>query len=85
MDILAYNVKERLQFHIEVGVTHRLNWCSTSDDLGPEFERKFFGVPPIRESKVGGATDYERGKSYFSHIEKTYIDGVFSASVRDVV
>ena len=57
LDILAYNVKEKLQFHIEVGVTHRLNWAPTREDLRLYFEHKFFGAPPKRESKGGAATD----------------------------
>ncbi|MGA3262757.1 MAG: hypothetical protein ABSC47_01780 [Terracidiphilus sp.] len=71
-------MKEKLQFHIEVDVTHRLNWCPTRGELGQEFEGKFFGVPPERKSKSGNATDSEKGKSYFSNIEDTYIDVGFS-------
>jgi len=80
LDILAYDVKRKLQFHIEVGVTHRLTWCSTRDELGAEFQRKFFGIPPERVSSGGAATDFERGKSYFSQIEQTYIEAGFSPS-----
>jgi hypothetical protein len=80
LDILAYDVKKELQFHIEVGVTHRLNWCPNWDDLAPEFEKKFFGAPPKREGKDGGATDYEKGKSYFRQIEETYVEAGFTPS-----
>lgn len=78
LDILAYNLKDKLQFHIEVGVTHRPNWCPTKEDLRAEFERKFFGLPPKRTSKTGGATDFEKKKAYFEQIEETYANAGFS-------
>jgi hypothetical protein len=85
LDILAYNLKEKLQFHIEVDVTHQLNWCPTRRELGQEFEGKFFGAPPKRTSSAGNKTDYEKGKSYFSQIENTYLEVGFSpASVKRV-
>jgi len=85
LDILAYDVKEQQQFHIEVGVTHRLNWAPTREDLRLYFEHKFFGAPPKRESKGGGSTDYEKGKSFFKSIEETYVDvGFLPAEVRRV-
>src|ERR1039458_8653435 len=66
LDILAYHVRDKLQFHVEVGVTHRTNWCPTREELGAHFERKFFGAPPERTSVAGGATDFEKKKSYFA-------------------
>ena len=78
LDILAYNVKEKFQFHIVVGVTHQQNWCHNREELEHEFERKFFGAPPERKSKTGGATDYEKGKSYFLQMEETYREAGFS-------
>lgn len=78
LDILAYNLKQNIQYHIEISVTHRLNWCPTQEALRFEFDRKFFGVPPERKSKTGTGTDSERGKSYFPQIEKTYSDIGFS-------
>ena len=78
LDILACNLKEKLQYHIEISVTHRLNWCPTEEELRVEFERKFFGEPPVRKSKTGIGTDSEKGKSYFSKIEDTYRDIGFS-------
>lgn len=78
LDILAYDLKRKLQFHVEVSVTHRQTWCSTTEELKVEFERKFFGVPPKREGAVKGATDFEKGKSYFPQIEKAYIECGFS-------
>jgi len=85
LDILAYNVKEKRQFHIEVGVTHRPNWAPTREDLRLYFEHKFFGAPPKRENKSGGTTDYEKGKSFFANIVETYVDvGFLPAEVRRV-
>ncbi len=78
LDILACNLKEHLQYHVEISVTHRLNWCPTEAELRWEFERKFFGVPPERKSKTGLGTDSEKAKSYFSNIEETYRDIGFS-------
>ena len=72
LDILAYHIKERSQFHVEVGVTHQENWCPTLEELGPQFEKKFFGAPPERKGKTNGTTDFEKGKSYFPQIEATY-------------
>src|SRR5579862_7218882 len=80
LDLLAYQLKTKEQFHIEIGVTHRPNWCPTLQDLGPQFEQKFFGAPPKREGKTGRTTDYEKGKSYFPQIQQTYRDAGFSPS-----
>jgi hypothetical protein len=74
LDLLAYNVKEKLPYHIEVSVTHQLAWCQSRQELSVEFARKFFGVPPRRESKTGRKTDHEKGKSYFPEIESAYKD-----------
>lgn len=74
LDILAYNVKKRTQYHVEVKVTHRENWCPTVIDLGVDFEKKFFGAPPERKGKSDGATDFEKGKSYFEHIKNAYTE-----------
>ena len=72
LDILAYDLKKGLQFHIEVSVTHALTWSPTLEALHTDFEKKFFGAPPERHSSGGGATDYEKGKTYFSVIEEAY-------------
>ncbi|MDP1539464.1 MAG: hypothetical protein U0998_10730 [Moraxellaceae bacterium] len=34
LDILAYHLKDQLEFHIEVGVTHQENWRPTLEELG---------------------------------------------------
>lgn len=85
LDILAYNLKKNEQFHIEVSVTHRQNWCPTLAELKAQFQRKFLGVPPKREGAVNGATDFEKKKLYFQQIEDTYVECGFSpASVKRV-
>lgn len=74
LDILAYHLKTNMAFHIEVGVTHQQNWCPTLEELGPQFEKKFFGAPPERKGRNDGTTDFEKGKSYWSQLETTYKD-----------
>lgn len=69
LDLLAINIKDNKQYHIEVGVTHRENWCSNVQELFGGFEKKFFGLPPMRQGKN---TDSSRGKSYFPQILDTY-------------
>lgn len=85
LDLLAYHLKLRFAFHIEVGVTHRQNWCPTLEELGPQFEKKFFGTSPERKGKSAGTTDFEKGKNYFTNIEETYREvGFEPAEVRRV-
>lgn len=72
LDLLAHNLKSKACFHVEVGVTHRENWCPTIADLEPQFEKKFFGAPPKRKGRSSGTTDYEKGKSYWPQIKETY-------------
>jgi hypothetical protein len=85
LDILAYNLQSKLQYHVEVSVTHRQNWCYTIEQLIWEFERKFLGVPPKRAGAAVGTTDFEKGKTYFQQIARTYTDcGFSSADVKRV-
>ena len=58
IDLLAYNPKTTEQYHVEVSVTHRENWCPTHIELIAEFDKKYFGVPAKREGKN---TDYALG------------------------
>ena len=69
IDLLAYNLKAKEQYHIEVSVTHQENWCPTPNELTTEFDRKFFGVPVKREGKN---TDFTLGKNYKKQIDLTY-------------
>jgi hypothetical protein len=72
LDILAYHLNTQQMFHIEVGVTHQKNWCLNIDEFGSQFEKKFFGAVPERKGKSNGTTDFEKGKSYWEQIQKTY-------------
>lgn len=74
LDILAYDIKQTICYHIEVGVTHRENWCPSPKELTHQFNKKFFGAVPERKGKSGGTTDFEKGKSYWKQIEDTYKD-----------
>jgi len=80
LDLLAYNVRNGRQFHVETGVTHRENWCPALDVLVEKFQKKFFGVPPKRTGATEGRTDSERGKSYFPQINATYREMGFNPS-----
>lgn len=71
-DLLAFNLRENLTFHVEVGVTHRPNWAPTIAQLESSFEKKFFGSVPKRDGKSSGKTDHEKGKTYFDQIQSTY-------------
>jgi hypothetical protein len=85
LDLLAYRVTDKVAFHVEVGVTHRENWCPTMSELEFEFEKKFFGAPPERVGKSSGKTDFERGKSYYPQIEAAYAElGLDPASIKRV-
>lgn len=72
LDILAYDIKQSTCYHIEVGVTHRKNWCPSPKELIPQFDKKFFGTVPERKGRSDGTTDFEKGKSYWKQIEDTY-------------
>lgn len=73
-DILAYDLKNNSQMHIEVATTTTKSW--EADTKTPEFkeyiEKKFFGTPPKRETKEGNRTDYERGVNYLEKISDAY-------------
>lgn len=70
IDLLAYNLISKKQYHIEVSVTHCQRWCPTPEVLKNNFDKKFFGVPPKREGKN---TDYSKGKTYEQNIFETYM------------
>ncbi|QYG00150.1 hypothetical protein [Massilia sp. NP310] len=74
LDLLAYHLKTREAFHIEVAVTHQMNWCVRLEELGPHFDKKFFGLPDERKGAANGTTDFEKGKVYWEQINATYED-----------
>ena len=69
LDLLATNLREDSQYHVETSVTHELSWRAKWSAMQAHFERKFFGAPMPRE---GAKTDYTRGRNYFEEIKKTY-------------
>ncbi|HEX4320666.1 MAG TPA: hypothetical protein VHZ52_07170 [Acidobacteriaceae bacterium] len=84
-DLLAHKPKDDRLAHIEITVTHRLNWCYTLSDLGEDFDKKFFGVAPKRSSSGSRKTDWERGISYWHQIKETYKELGFDLSQIDRV
>ncbi|MDT4289572.1 hypothetical protein RO575_08375 [Methylomonas sp. MO1] len=83
--LLAHDLANGESFHIEVGVTHRPNWCPTVKDLESRFDKKFFGAAPQRDGASTGRTDHERKKNYFEQIEATYRQvGIDPAKVKRV-
>jgi hypothetical protein len=69
MDILAVSMVTGEQYHVECSVTHREKWCPTPEQLISEFQKKFSGIPPIRD---GENTDSRRGKRYGAQITFMY-------------
>ena len=69
VDLLAYNLVAKEQYHVESSVTHCENWSPSTDDLREIFDKKFLGLPPDREGKN---TDRAKGKTYFDKIKQTY-------------
>ena len=75
LDLLAYHLPGRIQYHVEVSVTHGKRWCPTPNRLCEMFDRKFFGIPQKREGKN---TDWSKGKTYKESIYNTYSKYGFS-------
>lgn len=44
------------------------------EELGPHFDKKFFGLPDGRKGAANGTTDFEKGKVYWEQINATYED-----------
>lgn len=68
-DLLAVNLVDKVQYHVEVSVTHQEQWAPSPDQLQAAFDRKYFGAPGQR---VGDNTDFVRGKDYEREICETY-------------
>lgn len=69
-DLLAYNLKDGSQYHIEVSVIHSEHWCPTPEELIEPFQKKFLGWPERRD---GRRTDATKGKTYEEQIHHTYL------------
>lgn len=68
-DLLAVNLKDGSQFHVESSVTHDLGWCPDTNELREDFDRKYLGVPAKRE---GSKRDFTKGKTYRQQIWSAY-------------
>jgi len=77
LDLLAYNLATKEQYHVESSVTHCVNWSPSTGDLSEIFDKKFLGLPQDREGKN---TDHAKGKTYFDKIKQTYIGAGFNLS-----
>ena len=70
-DLLAYEIKSKTQYHIEISVTHNQHWTANLTNLNSEIEAKFFGNP--KNNRPGNQnTDFAKGKSYLDSIKNTY-------------
>lgn len=69
IDLLAYSLKDKKQYHVEASVTHCQNWYPTKESLLKAFDNKFFGIPAPKEGKN---TDSAKGKEYKKSIDMTY-------------
>ena len=68
-DLLAVNLDDGSQFHVESSVTHTLRWCPDTAELKEGFDRKFLGAPAKRE---GPNRDFAKGKTYRQQILDAY-------------
>lgn len=70
-DILTYDSKSKEFYHVEVSVTHGLNWIRSLDLISVEMQFKFFGLP--KNKRPGNSrTDHAKGKTYLGSIKSTY-------------
>ena len=70
-DLLAFDKNREEAFHIEVAVTHQLNWQTALPSFEEVIDYKFLGKPRPKENPSKN-TDVARGKSYLPYITKTY-------------
>jgi len=70
-DVLAYNKKKNQLRHIEVSVTHSTGWTANLETVKNEIRFKFFGIPKNKRPNNPN-TDFNKGKTYKSQIEKSY-------------
>jgi hypothetical protein len=68
-DLLAVNLGDGSQYHIESSVTHMPRWCPDTEELREHFDRKFLGAPAKRE---GPNRDFAKGKTYKEPILEAY-------------
>jgi hypothetical protein len=70
-DILTFDNKAQKFYHIEVSVTHALNWVRPLDGITNEVRFKFFGIPKNKRPD-NLKTDFAKGKTYIEPIKATY-------------
>lgn len=68
-DLLAINLSDGSQYHVECSVTHVPRWCPDTAELKEDFDQKFLGIPTKRE---GPNSDFTRGKTYKKQIFDAY-------------
>jgi hypothetical protein len=71
-DILTFDNKTKKFCHVEVSVTHALNWVRPISSISEEVRFKFFGIP--KDKRPGNQkTDFAKGKTYLEAIKATYV------------
>jgi len=84
-DLLAFHKPTGAISHIEVSVTHQLNWTATLEKLEPFVAYKFFGAARENSNRSEN-TDAARGKNYYKEICDTYeVYGIRPADVNRVI
>jgi hypothetical protein len=68
-DLLAINIIDGQQYHVESSVTHSWDWFTELHALTQELDRKFFGVPAPKD---GANTDFAKGRNYRKQIDEMY-------------
>jgi len=67
LDLLAYSLRERLQYHIEVQVSHARHFAPPLSKIFAKLDAKFLGKPNERERKK-----QRRKKWYIREIQYAY-------------
>jgi len=69
-DLLAMNLIEGTQYHVESGVTHEKSWWPTLAKIEKLAREKFFGVP--KPPKQPAKKNQVKKESYLLEIKKAY-------------
>ena len=75
LDLLAINLVDGTQYHIESSVTHALSFAFHTKHLKEMFNKKFRGFPAER---AGENADFAKGRNYEKEIRDTYQSVGFS-------
>jgi hypothetical protein len=71
LDLLAFNYKTKLFYHIEVSVAHGEHWAASLNDIKEKMRFKYFGEP-LNKRPDNPNTDFAKGKKYLEPIKATY-------------